>query len=43
MWQAEETEDEEFDYAKESLKLKVEIEGSEEAKEFLKRRSPGPR
>ena len=43
VWKAEEIEGEGFDYARESAKLKVEIEGSAEAKEFLKRRSPGPR
>jgi hypothetical protein len=39
----EEIEDEGFDYAKESAKLKVEIEDSAEARELLKRRSSGPR
>ena len=43
VWKAEEVVGEGFDYAKESAKLKVEIEGSDEAKEFLKRRPPGPR
>ena len=43
VWKAEEIAAGGFDYAKESAKLKVEIEGSEEAKEFLKRRSPEPR
>jgi hypothetical protein len=43
LWKAEEIVGEGFNYAKESAKLKVEIEGSEEAKDFLKRRSPGPR
>ncbi len=42
-WKADEVGGEGFDYAKESAKLKVEIEGNAEAKEFLKRRSPGPR
>lgn len=43
VWKAEEIVGEGFDYAKESAKLKVEIAGSEEAKEFLKRRAPEPR
>lgn len=43
LWKADEIVGEGFDYAKESVKLKIEIEGSAEAREFLKRRSPGPR